>query len=320
MRKLLLACLVALLASGCSLVTVNIRPEVQPLEEKVLEGEGADKVLLIAVDGVISEGRGGQRPFSLSEKVGMIPQLKEQLDKAEADPAVRAVVLRVNSPGGSVTASDIIYHELAGFKSRKGVPLVASLSGLAASGGYYVACAADHIIAHPTTVTGSIGVLALKVSAAGLLEKIGVANETLTAGGKKDMWSPLRPLTPEERAIFQGILDQLDTRFLEVVRLARRPQPGQVAVFSDGRVLDAREALKLGLVDRLGYVEDAIEEAKGLAGIKRARVVTYARPGEYRNNVYSVSGPAGEPEALSLEGAWLATLSPGVHFFYLWAP
>jgi protease-4 len=320
MRKLLLVCLVALLASGCALVQVNIQPETQPLEERVLEGEGAAKVLLIAIEGVISAEKPTPRPFSLKEPVGMIALLKEELRKAEKDPAVKAVVLKVNSPGGTVTASDIIYHELAAFKNKKQVPLVAAMMDVAASGGYYVSCAADRIIAHPTAVTGSIGVLAIKVSAAGLLNTIGIQNETLVAGSKKDMWSPLRPLTAAERGIFQGIIDSLDERFLEVVVAARRPGSAQLATFSDARILTASEALNLGLVDRLGYIQDAIEEAKGLAGIKEARVVTYARPREYQNNVYSVLGPPMEPSLLGLDPGWLSSFSPGVHFLYLWAP
>lgn len=318
MRPFLLACLVAALVSGC--VTVNIAPETRPLVEKVLEGEGPHKVVVIGLEGTISEAKPRPTPLSLREPVGMIALLKEQLDKAEKDEAVRAVVLKINSPGGSVTASDIVYHELAAFKNRKRVPVVAALMDVAASGGYYAACAADRIVAHPTTVTGSIGVLVIKVSAAGLLEKIGIRNETITAGEKKDMWSPLRPLTPEERLVFEGIIGSLDARFLEVVKAARRPSPDSLAVFSDARILDAREALRLGLVDQLGYVDDAIEVAKDLAGIEEARVVTYARPREWRHNVYNVMGPPEAPAMLGLDAGWLSTLTPGVHFLYLWAP
>jgi protease-4 len=320
MRKLLLVCLLVLLAPGCALISVDVSPRTQPLEEKVLEGEGKDKVLLIALEGIISEEKPRPQPFSLKEPVGMIALLKEQLTKAEEDESVRAVVLKVNSPGGAVTASDIIYHELAAFKNRKRVPLVVVLMDVAASGGYYVSCAADRIVAHPTTITGSIGVLAIKVSAAGLLEKIGVQNETLKAGQMKDMWSPLRALTPEERVVFQGIIDGLDERFLAVVKAARRPKTEDLAVFADARILEAKEALRLGLVDRLGYVDDAINEAKALAGIKEARVVTYARPREWRPNAYSVLGPPQGPSLLGIDPGWLSALTPGVHFLYLWAP
>ncbi|MFH0808897.1 MAG: signal peptide peptidase SppA [Pseudomonadota bacterium] len=320
-RFVLLILVLALVMPGCSLITVNVRPGLEPLEEKVLSGgKGGAKVLLIAIEGVISEEREKSGPLSLKEEVGMIPLLTEELDKAAKDDAVKAVVLKVNSPGGAVTASDIIYHELISFKRRTSKPLVVVMTGLAASGGYYVSCAADRIIAHPTTITGSIGVLALKISAADLLNKIGVANETITAGDKKDMVSPLRPLTAEERVIFKGIIDDLDARFLEVVRLARKPRPDQIATFSDARILDAAMALKLGLVDKLGYMDDAIEEAKDLAKIEDARVVTYARPGQYRNNIYSVTGPPKEPTMLGFDTQWLSSFTPGVHFMYLWTP
>jgi protease-4 len=320
MRKLLLVCLAVMLTSSCALVSVNLQPETRPLEEKLLEGEGADKVVLVSIEGIITEEKPRPKPFSLTEPVGMIALLKEQLTKAEKDPAVKALVVKVNSPGGGVTASDIIYHELAAFKNRKEIPVVACLMDVAASGGYYAACAADRIIAHPTTVTGSIGVLAIKVSAAGLLGKIGIENETLATGDKKDMWSPLRPLTVEERAIFREIIDSLDERFLAVVTSTRKPAAAALATFSDGRILEAGEAVRLGLIDRLGYVDDAIEEAKALAGIKEARVVTYARPREWRHNVYSVLGPPREPSLLGFDAGWLSTLGPGVHFLYLWAP
>jgi protease-4 len=320
MRKLLLLCVILTLASGCAFISVNLQPETQPLEEKVLEGEGGDKVLLIGIEGTISESKPKPRPFSFSESTGMIPLLKEELKKAQEDDSVKAVVIKVDSPGGSVTASDIIYHELVSFKNRKKIPVVVCMMDVAASGGYYVSCAADRIIAHPTTITGSIGVLALKVSAAGLLDIIGVKNETIISGDKKDMWSPLRPLTPEERKIFQGMIDDLDKRFLEVVTAARHPSDAQIKTFSDGRILSAREAQDLGLVDRLGYISDAVEEAKALAKIKQAKLVTYARPRQYRNNVYSVYGPPNEPSFLGLDPGWLSEVSPGVNFLYMWAP
>jgi len=323
MRKVLLlvvACLVAAAASGCSLVTVEVVPRTQPLKEMVLEGEGASKVLVIGVEGVLSESNPKPGMFQLREEVGMIARLKEELTKAEGDPAVKAVVLKVNSPGGSVTASDIILHELLRFKEKTGVPVVAMMMEVAASGGYYVSCAADRILAHPTTVTGSIGVLAFKVSAAKLLDIIGVQDETLKVGDKKDMWSPLRPLTPEERTIFQSVIDDMDKRFLQVVCAARKPTAAELATFSDGRILEAKQALKLRLVDRLGYIDDAIAEAKSLAKIEKATVTTYARPRQYRNNVYSVLGPPTEPNMLGMDTSWMSTLTPGVHFMYLWQP
>jgi len=317
----LLLCLTAVLAlllCGCSFITVNIKPELKPLEEKTVQGEGDDKVLLVSISGVIMEDKSGGR-FALREKVGQIARLKEELRKAAKDPRVKAVVVRINSPGGGVTASDIVFNELARFRQEKKVPMVACLMSVAASGGYYAACACDRIIAHPTTITGSIGVIAFKVNARGLLGKIGIEDETMAVPDKKDMVSPLRSMTPEEREIFRGLIVRLDERFLKVVTGARRLTPEQLAKATDGRIVDGMQAVDLGLADETGYLDDAINRARELAGVPEARVVTYARPGAYRENIYSELGES-QPTALIPGTEWLEMMTPGVHFMYLWAP
>ena len=157
-------------------MSIDLTPRVRPLEESTVDGSGADKVLLIDLAGVLAE----EPVFTLESRpqVPLLARVREELEKAEDDDRVRAVVLRINSPGGTVTASDILYHEVMRFKARRKVPVVASILDVGASGGYYVALAADRILVHPTTVTGSIGVLMLTVNASGLLEKIGVSAPT----------------------------------------------------------------------------------------------------------------------------------------------
>ena len=201
--------------SGC--VTVNLIEPPGPVKEVQLAGKGDSKVLLLDLSGVISS----------QEKDGWLPQpnqlatFKEELTKAEKDDKVKAVVLRINSPGGTVNASDILYHELKMFKANKKIPVIASMMDVAASGGYYLAMATDAILVHPSTVTGSIGVIMLTVNAKGLLEKVGVEANAITSGPRKDMGSPFRTMTSEEKAIFQGVIDSFYQRFLTVVQEGR---------------------------------------------------------------------------------------------------
>ena len=307
-----------LFLSGC-IVNVNLLPTVEPLQEKRVAGTGNDKIVLIDLSGIISEEEKGT---TLVPEPNLVARIKEELKRAAQDPAVKAVVLRINSPGGTVTASDILYHELEIFKKRTGKKVVASIMDLGASGGYYVAVAADAIVAHPTTVTGSIGVIMLNVNVQGLLEKIGVSGTAIKSGDKKDMGSPLRPMTPEERQIFQGIINQMYERFVSVVA-AGRPKMNldQVKLAADGRVYTAQQALDLGLVDRIGYLDDAIDQAKSESGLREASVVLYLRPGTYKDNVYSQL-PNGAPTTVNILNVDLhAFVQSGVpRFMYLWSP
>jgi protease-4 len=308
-----LAVLLAL-AAGCSVVSVDLTPRVRPLEETTLEGTGRDKVLLLDLAGVLAE-----EPILTLEgrpPVPLLARVREELEKAAADDRVRALVLRINSPGGTITASDVLYHELTQFKARRRVPVVASILDVGASGGYYVALAADRIVAHPTTVTGSIGVLMLTVNSGGLLEKVGVTASYIKSGPLKDMGSPFRALAPEERAIFQDLIDQLYGRFVTLVARARRLDESRVRAIADGRVYLAPEALSLGLVDRIGYLEDAIAQARDLAGLTEAKVVAYHRPRQYRATIYSAAEP---PPPATLPDLVRAAVT-GPRLLYLWWP
>ena len=159
---------------------------------------------------------------------------------------------------------------------------------IGASGGYYVAVAADKIVVHPSSVTGSVGVIMMTLNARGLLEKIGLEANAVTSGPKKDMGSPFRAMTDEERGIFQGLITSFYERFLTVVKEGRRNlSSDEIRKMADGRIYTGEQASALGLVDHVGYLDDAIELAKRDAGLKEARVVMYRRPGEYRHNIYS---------------------------------
>ncbi|MBI2154236.1 MAG: signal peptide peptidase SppA [Candidatus Rokubacteria bacterium] len=309
---------VVLFLSGCSVISIDFTPRIQPVREQTVEGSGAAKVLLMDLSGVISEEPlltlGSQAP-----RVSLLARVREELKKAEEDDRVRALVVRVNSPGGTATASDILYHEIAAFKARKKIPVVAAIMDVGASGGYYVALAADTIVAHPTTVTGSIGVVMLTLNAEGLLQKVGVAPLAIKSGAKKDMGSPFRGLSDEERAIFQGVIDDLYGRFVALIAKERRIPVDRVRAFADGRIYTAQQAKDLGLVDRVGYLEEAVDLAKQAARLPEARVVMYHRPRDYRSNIYSGT-PVPEPIQPSLLQLSSLLIGPGPRFLYLWWP
>lgn len=321
MRGIVAVLLLAGALGGCSVISIDLTPPVRPLVEQTVEGEGDAKVLLLDISGVLTDA--AMAPLltlgTPPPRVPLLVRLREELTKALADPAVRALVVRINSPGGTVTASDIIFQELTMYRETARVPLVAVLMDVAASGGYYVALAADQIVAHPTTVTGSIGTLMVSVNTEGLLQKIGVATEAIKSGAHKDMGSPFRALAPEERAIFQSVIDDLHRQFVARVAERRRIPRERARALADGRIYTAEQARALGLIDRIGYMGDAIALARERAGLAEARVVVYHRPRQYRATYYARA----EAPAAGLEsslGPLGALIGPGPRFLYLWWP
>ena len=306
----MLAFLLALASTGCTFLKVSLTEEVQPLTEEVIGGSGRDKVLLLDISGFISNrdsdlvSGGGKAP-------GLLARVREALDRAREDRKVKAVVLRINSPGGGVTASDMLYHELRKFKQETGVKVLAHIMDVGTSGAYYAALAADRITAQPTSVTGSIGVIMYRLDATGLMQKIGLQSVEISSGDRKGMGSPFRPLSPEEKALFQNLIDDLQGRFVDTVADARRLAPEKVRQLADGRVYTSKEAAEAGLIDGVGYLDEAIEQARKMANLERASVVTYFRPGEYRANLYSLN-------LINLDLGALA--EPGARFLYVWWP
>jgi len=237
----LLAALVALALTGCSVLSIDLTPRVRPLQEETVEGQGDAKILMMDVTGFISDESptGALTIGTPPVRVPMLVRIREELKKARKDNKVKALVVRINSPGGTVTASDIIFRELEEFRKATGIPIVASMMDVAASGGYYVALAADTILAHPTTVTGSIGVIMLSLNAEGLMQKVGLAATAIKSAEHKDMGSPFRRLTPEERAIFQSVIDDLQRQFVAKVVERRKLTPAAAAALADGRIYTA---------------------------------------------------------------------------------
>lgn len=317
--------LIAGVVAGCAPTGFKIEPVPvdRTLEEEVLiddGGWGLLKVLVVDVDGVLLNGRG----FSLlGENEHSVSLFVEKLEKAAKDKRVRAVILRINSPGGSVTASDLMYSELLHFKQRTGGkrPVVAVLMDVAASGGYYLACGADEIVAHRTSVTGSIGVIMQMMNFSGTMMKIGVTADAITSGKMKDAGSPLRKMKPEERELFQSLVNQFYGQFVRVVAAARpNLDEAQVRELADGRVYSAQQAVELGFVDRIGTLRTAVAGVKEQIGADRVRVVSYKRPLGWKPNLYA-EAPVESPQTnllnIELPESWP---HPTPQFMYLWAP
>lgn len=325
-RTCLLLVGLALLAGGCMPDGILLTPvsRNRDLVEETLMTDGpfvGDKIAVIDIEGIILNAA---KPRLIGEDEHPVARLLEQLDKARKDRSVRAVILRINSPGGSVTASELMYNEIVDFRRRTGRPVVAVMMDLATSGGYYIACACDKIVAQRATVTGSIGVIMQLFDLSGTLHKIGIEAPAITSALNKDAGSPFKKLNDEQRAIFQSIVDQMFESFVEVVDKGR---PNlireQVLELADGRVYSAPQALEAGLIDEIATLRETIADLKQELGTRRIRLVAYRRPLGYRPNYYAHATPAGatgtQVNLLNLDGtSWW--LPPTPRFLYLWSP
>lgn len=314
----------AMLVSGCSMPSLLITPvsSKRTLVETELSRDSAfarDKIAVIDVSGTIQNaaagsflGGDGEHPVSL---------LLEQLDQARRDPKVKAVILRINSPGGTVVASELMHDEVMHFR-KSGKPVIAVMMDVAASGGYYVACAADEIIAQPSTVTGSIGVIMLMIDVSGTMNLIGVKTDAIVSGVHKDSGSPFRTMREEERTLFQAVVKDMYERFVKVV-VAGRPKldEAKVRTLADGRIYTANQALEAGLIDRIATIRDTVASTKQRVGLKQAKLVAYHRAYDYRPNYYAQTPTPTRVNAnvLSLESL-AAALPQTPQFLYLWSP
>jgi protease-4 len=323
MRRLIfiIAAVVVLFLTGCQAPKIRLFPgAADPLQEYTLEGKEKGKVLVISVRGTISDAP--KKKF-VSTRPSMVQEVVSQLRKAQKDPEVKAVILKVNSPGGSVTASDILYNEILAYKQKTKAKVVVAMMGVAASGGYYISLPADYILAHPTSVTGSVGVLFLRPDVAGLMGKVGLGVEVSKTGKNKDMGSPFRQATAEERQIINDLIAQLGNRFLDRVAEHRKINPDDLKTISTARIFLADDALKLGMVDSVGYLAEAVSQAKKLANLPQdAKIVVYRRTEYPDDNLYNPSTSHDEGRGLSIVSlelpASLTALQAG--FYYLWQP
>lgn len=299
-------------------------------EVTLVDSKSEGKILLLRIDGEITDEPEAQGLFGSRE--GTVAHVKDVLELAKDDDRIKAILIRIDSPGGGVTASDVIYHELLLWKTETKKPVVALFMDVAASGGYYIAQAADRIVAHPTAVTGSIGVIAMLPNVSGLEQKIGVEVNVVKSGPLKDMGNPFKPLDADAQRVFQRLINDMYEKFVGVVAEGRKRaglSKDDVRKLADGRVYTAEDAKKAKLVDEVGYFDDAVRTTKALADVKDAKVVTYERKGigAGRHTVYSRSD--GEPvqanffarggeNVLRLEVPGLPIKRPVLN--YLWAP
>ncbi|GAX60783.1 periplasmic serine protease [Candidatus Scalindua japonica] len=244
------------------------------LAETIIGGTGTDKILLIPLKGVIT-GQSSKKLFQ--ETPSIVDSVKHQLEQARNDNNIKAVILEINSPGGGITASDIIYKEILEFKEETNKKVIVSMQDVAASGAYYISAAADKIISHPTTITGSIGVIMPLINFANLAEKYGIEDNSIKSGDMKSIGSPLNKMSDAEKKVLYDIVDEMYTRFVNIIAVGRNMEIEDVRKLADGRIYTGKQALDNGLVDHLGYVNDAITLTKEITGLKDAKIIRYKR-------------------------------------------
>ncbi len=242
-----------------------------------------NSISVISLNGVIGEG---SESLYTSGSMITVSEVKELLKECESDPS-KAVIIEINSPGGAVEPTQEIYDEIEQFKKKTGKKVYVWMRGVAASGGYYISCAADKIIAMPTTLTGSIGVIMELVNYEGLLEKIGVKEIVIKSGKFKDMGSPTRPMTEEEKKMFQNLIDETYRQFFDTVQKARGIPTDKLKEIAQGQVYTGLDAEKLGLVDATGnfqYVVNLIKKELDIKG--NPQIITH----EVHKNIFSLFG------------------------------
>ena len=283
-------------------------------------------VLVVCAAALVFAPRGGTPSLALGGRVGVVDlegiilsadRFRDMLKKVHDASNIKAVVVRINSPGGGVAASQELFSELRRFRRETGKPVVVSMGSVAASGGYYAAVASDHIVANPGTITGSIGVVMQWMNYGDLLEWAKVRTVTLTSGALKDAGNPTRPLTDEERKYFEDLILKLRAQFQAAVAEGRkgRLKPGALERMADGRVVTGEEALALGLVDEIGDYRDAVDRAARLAHLSVPAEVWHPRP--IRPGLIDLlTGPS--------ESTWTGRLLSGApvgggwNVFFLW--
>ncbi|MBP7275205.1 MAG: signal peptide peptidase SppA [Kiritimatiellae bacterium] len=283
-------------------------------QEEWSYGSGDTKVVRIALDGIIMRTPVGGGLFGDDSNV--VESVLQQIRCAENDEDVQAIVIEINSPGGAVTPSDEIHRALRRFRnSRADRRILAYVRDLCASGGYYIAIAADHIVSEPTAIVGSIGVIMESLNWHQLAEKIGVDATTIKSGPNKDLLNPFRPVNPENVAILQALVDSSYDRFLSLVAEGRKMSKDALRPLADGRVMSPEDAQKSGLIDSVGSWEDALVQTARLLEVEEVRVVRYKDGRSFFDKLFAVRTPV-HPLAR------VADQLPGTHtgLMYLWRP
>ncbi len=281
-------------------------------DEEYVSGDGPDKVAVVPIEGVIApadDTLGGIVPTSTPEGLG------DALDQASSDPSVAAVVLEINSPGGGVTSSDEMHQSVLDFQENTAKPVVVSMQDVTASGGYYISTAADHIVANPTTLTGSLGVIFEITNFSEAADKYGIKQVVIKSGKYKDIGSSFREMTPEERDIFQSIVDEDYSRFVGVISEGRDIPEERVREIADGRVYSGLQAKELGLVDSFGGLDEASAIAGELAGTSDTTVVRYVQQPTFTDTLLARLAPQ-KPQAEQILDAAGLNLEPKPYYLY----
>ncbi len=323
MRSYFALLLCSLILGGCGAPSFLITPvssssALREVEVEPGKGWSQPKIAIIEVEGMLMNARSGGLLQPTENKLSLFTQ---QMQAAAKDKNVRAVVLRINSPGGTVTCSDTMYEIIKQFRAQTHKPVISSTQEVCASGAYYVACGSDVIVANPTSVIGSIGVIFDTFDASGAMAKLGIRSETIKSGPLKDMGSPFKPLDPEARTVMQGMIDEYYARFVGVVRDNRKlSDAARIKLATDGRVFSGDQAQALGLVDRVGRLEDALALARQMSNSPGAKVIMYKRPYGYSGSIYA-DAPTPVPKAnvLAVELPEAGLFLPR-GFYYLWQP
>ena len=282
-------------------------------EEEYVSGEGPTKIAVVPVEGEIASADStvaGTQPTATPEG------LADALQQAKDDESVAAVVLEVNSPGGGVTASDEMHQSILDFKRSSGKPVVVSMGDTAASGGYYISTAADKIVANETTLTGSLGVFIPLLNFSEAAQKYGVTQEYIKSGKFKTMGSSWNDLTPEERKIFQSIVNEEYDRFVQVIVEGRGLPEERVREIADGRIYSGEQAKELGLVDSFGSLDEAAEISRNLANVEEATVVRYVQSPTFVQTLLARLAPP-EPESSHIMDETGLDLETKPYYLYL---
>lgn len=258
------------LVISAAMFGANPQPK-NKLREIWISGKGKNKIAVVQVNGAIMEGARSSATMTAASDI--VAQLKH----IQRDKSVKGVLVLANSPGGGVTASDKIYRALKQLTDSK-KPVVVLMGDVCASGCVYMSAYASKIMAHPTTVTGSIGVIISTLNFAKMLDKIGVEGVTITSKENKALLSPYKPVNPKHKAILKTIVDEMFARFVDILSKGRKIKKDKLMKVADGRVFTGAAAKKLGLVDSLGYKDDALAALKKLAGVSKVKLVKFRRP------------------------------------------
>jgi len=334
MKKQTFGCLLVflLVALGASifvnfiLLLVRAAPEtasrftVQPFEKVAIEGsDSRNQIAVVRLYGLISYGVPGTASDS------MVDDIVRQLKQAREDSAIKGVIVRIDSPGGEVTASDVIFNAIRKTDAVK--PVLIYMDSVAASGGYYAAVGGRFLMANETTITGSIGVIIQSFNFTDTIDKIGMRVLSITSGDMKDVLNPFREPEPDEIAFVQGIVDESYSRFLGIVATERELDANQLRRgVADGRILTGSRALEAGLIDATGYFQEGVEKARELAGVTaNAELVYLEAPFSLGRIFRLLSQKASAPSSVTLEldaPGLESDLQPGRPYYlspHLWA-